>query len=338
MWKRKARGTDGMREKKRPRKKTDALLALVYGYSSIHYVRGRTVKKRGKVSKYRQTFNPLALCFLTGGESTEAFRFVMEAVGAYAQQYHPVVFARLRTVSSTCSDFTGGCFAAYAAVHDAARCHGYKCDEGVWKSTVPCLLTGCEEHAMKNLTGPGRCGISKLRRRFCRRKAAIAGILRARLRFMHRRLGVVLFDMLVFYTLRELFSGTMYGVGVQPRWALYWKKYYLFREVVDGVSLYNAIWRSGTDRVGPRSSDNIVESFHKKVDIAANIRPSFPEFLRRFELAFDIVSGHCERRWKLSSSNVAMLCSFKLAVDLRSVTAYISMWRRYLSLFNYESK
>ena len=120
--------------------------------------------------------------------------------------------------------------------------------------------------------------------------------------------------------------------------SLHWKKYYLFREVVDGVSLYNAIWRSGTDRVGPRSSDNIVESFHKKVDIAANIRPSFPEFLRRFELAFDIVSGHCERRWKLSSSNVAMLCSFKLAVDLRSVTAYISMWRRYLSLFNYESK
>ena len=154
---------------------------------------------------------------------------------------------------------------------------------------------------MKNLTGPGRCGISKLRRRFCRRKAAIAGILRARLRFMHRRLGVVLFDMLAFYTLRELYSGTMFGVGVQRGWALYWEKYYLFQEVVDGVSLYNAIWRSGTDRGGPRASTNIVESYHRKVmvkvrhmvdghvaDTAANIRPSFPEFLKRFELAFDL--------------------------------------------------
>ena len=71
------------------------------------------------------------------------------------------------------------------------------------------------EHALRNLTGPGGTGITRLRCRSGWKKKEIAGKLRARLMFMHRRLEIVLFDVAVFYTLRELLRGTIYYVGAQ---------------------------------------------------------------------------------------------------------------------------
>ena len=43
-----------LKGKKRPRKKTDALLTLVYGYASSRYTHGRTEKRRGGIKKSRK--------------------------------------------------------------------------------------------------------------------------------------------------------------------------------------------------------------------------------------------------------------------------------------------
>ena len=280
--------------------KTDALLTLVYGYATSHYARGAVEKRKGGIMKNRQTFNPLCLCFVLCGEGEIPYQFGMDSVVAYAERYHPAVATRLQSVSSACSDFTSGCQNAYRTVHGAEFCDQYVCDEGVWKASGKCLLAGCEEHALDNLCSSGKTGISKLRRRHGLSKAEIAASLRKRLVFMHRRLEIVLFDMAVFYSLRELDSGSIPYLGKQRRWSRYYDAWYLFKEAVGDVSLHNAIWRSGTDRCKPRSSDNSTESYHNKVvskvaqvakavpGMARNARPSFPEFLKRFESAFDI--------------------------------------------------
>ena len=225
----------------------------------------------------------------------------MEAVQDHAEKFHPKVAARLQAVSSACSDFTSGCQKGYMEVHGAKYTDEYRCDHGVWVARCKCVLTGCEEHALDNLCGGGKTGISKLKRRGDLKKTDIASTLRARLYQAHRRFEIVLFDIFAFYTLRDVQSGVIPYVGVQARWAKYFEAWYLFEEPVGGVPLYNAIWRSGPDRCKSRSSNNCGESYHAKVQakvqnvvkgmvngISSNPRPSFPEFLNRFETAFDI--------------------------------------------------
>ena len=83
---------------------------------------------------------------------------------------------------------------------------------------------------------------------------------------MHRPLEIVLFDMAMFHLLREMWVGSIDFIGKQRAWVKYYRRYYLFREPVAGVRLFNAVWRSACDRSQQRSSNNISESWFDKVN------------------------------------------------------------------------
>ena len=104
-------------------------------------------------------------------------------------------------------------------------------------------------------------------------------------------------------------TGTIPGLGFQVKWAKYFRRRYLFTEEVNGVVLYNAIWRNGADRPQPRASDNLAESFHAKTkaklksiskdlvgEVSGNQRPSFPELIKRLELTIELDAALNTRR------------------------------------------
>ena len=57
------------------RPKTNALVNLIMGWTSVHYTHGRTERRKGGVKKFRLSFNPLSMTFLQGGESKGAYCF-----------------------------------------------------------------------------------------------------------------------------------------------------------------------------------------------------------------------------------------------------------------------
>ena len=283
---------------KRKKKKTDAMVVVSFGYKSARYVSGRATQSARTLRKFRPSFSPLGICFVLGKESVDAYRFVMQEVMKYAATYHPGVAAHLRSVSSATSDFSRSCQNAFVSEYGAVRGGSYVLDEGVLMASSPCLLVGCEEHALQNLTGAGGTGLKKLCDCGEWVKDAIASRLYSILRFMHRRLEIVLFDVVAFYLLKELRCGTVPYVGKQCKWAQYYEKRYLLREDVGGVCLYDAIWRSGSCRSRQRSSNNITESWHDRVNdmvrkvgksvpgFSSGARVSFPNFVGRFESAY----------------------------------------------------
>eukprot|EP00974_Lingulodinium_polyedra_P035641 3419979-Lingulodinium_polyedra.AAC.1 len=94
----------------------------------------------------------------------------MSDTHSYARAHHPRAAERLQTISSACSDFSGGCRSAYSAVVAATECDQYENDNGVFVAKATCLLKGCVEHAIANLVEPGRTGWGKLRTHGMRRE------------------------------------------------------------------------------------------------------------------------------------------------------------------------
>ena len=175
-----------IRKRRTAKPKTNALLNIIYGWSSVHYTYGRTERRKGGIKKHRVSFNPLSMTFVQGGEGVEPYMLAAKATRAYADEHHPVVASRLGQVCGACSDFTGGCQAAYREHHGASHCDRYVEDDGVWVPAAPCLLKGCVEHALANLVGPGGTGwgkikehpaISKQQVRMCVRRFVMCGII-----------------------------------------------------------------------------------------------------------------------------------------------------------------
>ena len=291
------------KSKGRPRKQhtTNALLACIHGFTTMRYTKGSVERRAGGILKERTSFNPRSITLAQGGESELLYNFNVESLLEHAQRHHPTAYARLRTSSSTCSDFTGGCQNSYIKTFGASFMDKYIMDAGVLKPSSSCQLRGCCEHALENLTGAGKTGRAKLRAVGNEEREARATAARCRVEFSARRLGIVQFDLFWYWTLQELRSGTIAHLGLQEAWAAYLEKQYLFKEDVLGVSLYNAIWRAGVDRGSPRPTDNPGESYNKKIklrmtqitnallaDVASNIRPSLPAMIKRLELALEV--------------------------------------------------
>ncbi len=112
---------------------------------------------------------------------------------------------------------------------------------------APCLLKLCVEHCIRDAVEPGHAGRSHLQGD----KESAAALLKSRIDFSARRLPLVLFDFFWRWTLKELRAGTLGEIGKQENWALYFEQHKLKTEIVDGVPLLNACWRSGLRRKRP---------------------------------------------------------------------------------------
>jgi hypothetical protein len=117
--------------------------------------------------------------------------------------------------------------------------------DGVAKATAKCVLKLCCIHCVRNAVEPGHAGRSHLKGSADEVKNA-SGLLGDRIYFSGRRLTLVLFDLFWFWTLLELMTGTITSFGKQKEWADYFRKHKLFEEVVNGVKLMNAYWRTGS--------------------------------------------------------------------------------------------
>ena len=163
------RGGDGGAGRRRPRprrrgpakQRTNALINIIYGFTTVHYTYGRTERRKGGIKKHRLSFNPLSMTCVQGGEGYDSYLTAVKATQQYADDHHPFVAERLRQVSGACSDFTSGCQAAYRDAHGASHSDAYADDEGVLVAKAPCLLKGCVDHALPNLLYLGKTGWNK---------------------------------------------------------------------------------------------------------------------------------------------------------------------------------
>ena len=144
-------------------------------------------------------------------------------------QYHPDNMRVFQGVRGATSDFADGFIEAHGACYGAKANDKYKMVDGVVTATCTCFLRLCSDHALVNLTGPGRTGRAKLRD--TGDKEFTANILRGRLDFAFRRLTLTLFDVFMRWLLHELPVGSLGpAIGRQATWAEYLQKEYHFSD------------------------------------------------------------------------------------------------------------
>ena len=204
-----------------------------------------------------------------GGESEEAFDLGLRSSRAYAEKHYPKAAQKLYKPRSCMSDFTGGCRLAYQSNFGAKTPDNYMFANGIGRPTQSPLLKGCSLHAIRDATDTAHAGYGYLADASVANvsKSDAASTLAYRMRFMGRRLTLVLFDLFCEYTKLELPRGTIPGAGVQTSWFPdYFEKYKLFKETAHGCELYNATWRSGPDRrIGVGDTNNLSESKNKEL-------------------------------------------------------------------------
>ncbi len=321
------------RAEERKKLKTNGLLTLCHGFQSAQYSYGSAEKKQGGLEKYRFSYEQLSVTFRQAGEHTDAFTAAIKDPLDYAQKYHPKVAELLKAPVGVNSDYTGGCIGAYKAVYGVTGTDAYAVVDDVVTATTTTFLRLCVDHAIPNLTGPGKHGRSLLRN--CDDKEFTANLLRGRCDFAFRRLGLVLFDAFARHFTRELHAGSLGpAIGTQPEWAEYFEKYIFLETVKGGEPMLNAHCRSGPDRKGRRASNSLSETRNRKVKaglrkiakamldgLSDTSRPNLIELVDRFEsfLEFEFAMGP-----KRSGDQVAPL---PLAIDPNVLSGHKSIRR-----------
>jgi len=281
--------------KSKAEKKTNALLMITHGWSSVHLRAGAVESKRGWLKKYRASFNEISISHYRGGEATQAFKFQFETELEYVKEYHPDLVARLTRPTTVMADFSDGCIAAYAEVYGARKTDDYTFEDGHCIPNAQCLLKNCALHAIRDSTDKAHAGYGHL---VGDNKAAAAERLANLMRISGRRFPLQLFDFFWRTTGSELEAGTVPGVGEQPNWKTYFFKEKLLEEIVDGVPLLNATWRVGPDRKrGPGDTNNLSEGRHnwyksRSRQVAMHLfqknkgpgsRPNLPQYMRHLD-------------------------------------------------------
>lgn len=191
----KAKGRAG-RSKRRDRKtlETNAVIACIVGFASMHHADAAAAKDSGKVKKWCSSFNPCGISFAQGGETEVLTATTVERTLQHAEQHRPVAAARLKNPCISMSDFSKAAHKALQKVFGATVADSFPPDEHVWKPITRCQIRNCWEHFMNNAIADCRkTGFRKLRSRG-RDKRDIAERLRARLTTWTRRMDVVQFD------------------------------------------------------------------------------------------------------------------------------------------------
>ena len=284
------------KQKKRKQEDTNALIACIGGFLTTHYEPGKAHKKNGKMKKWRQSFNMLAITLSQGGGSEELNTYNLSNLAKHVRAHYPKAAARLKSAAVACSDDSGG--AKQTMSHFGATTNDNHTQDGhVFTQASKCQLRTCQEHFMDNAVGNGKTRKSKLHSHGLD-KDDIADQLRARLMTWTRRMDIVRFDQFWHFFSMELRAGTIQGIGKQGRWVRYIERTHLFKEDVLEVKLWNASFRAGSDRTGTRPTDNPAESYNNKIKAKLNAirdrlpqltgtagRPTLPALVRQFEHA-----------------------------------------------------
>jgi hypothetical protein len=170
---------------------------------------------------------------------------------------------KIKNAASGNSDFADG-IRNFMKNYLGATSHSrYRFVNGVAVPTTRTQLNGCLEHMFRNTLEAGSTGISKITGE---NKKLTCSRIWLRLDLAARRMGLVQFDQMIYFTKLEMTRECGGLLVNQNEWWEYFSSEYLVTETVEdtSVSAYDADFRAGPDRANPRPTGNPVETVVRK--------------------------------------------------------------------------